>query len=190
MIPDQLTPEERTILLQLARQSMEAAVRREPLPPLQMDQYSERLRNLGVVFITLLEHGELRGCIGALDPYQPLAQDVCEHAVAAALSDFRFPPVQPDELPDIQIEISRLTLPQPFPYENSTDLLEKLSPGVDGVILKDGHRRVTFLPQVWEKIPYPAQFLSHLCQKMGAPPDLWRRKKLEVFTYHVGEFHE
>jgi len=115
---------------------------------------------------------------------------VREHAIAAALQDYRFPPVQPEELGSIEIEVSRLTRPQPLPYDGPADLIAKLRPGVDGVILQDGFRRATFLPQVWEKIPAPEQFLSELCLKMGAPADLWRRKPLEVSTYQVEEFHE
>jgi AMMECR1 domain-containing protein len=69
-------------------------------------------------------------------------------------------------------------------------LLAKLRPGIDGVVLSDGLRRATFLPQVWEKLPEPELFLEHLCQKMGAPADLWRKKHLEVLIYQVEEFHE
>jgi len=131
-----------------------------------------------------------RGCIGALEPYQSLAQDVREHAVAAALEDPRFPPVNDRELGRINIEVSRLTRPVPLPYTDANDLLSRLRPHVDGVILRDSFRRATFLPQVWEKIPDPAEFLSNLCYKMGADPELWRRKHLEVLVYQVEEFHE
>ena len=134
--------------------------------------------------------GDLRGCIGALEAYQPLAEDVREHAVAAALNDYRFPPVQVAELNGISLEVSRLTAPVPLEYTSPEDLVAKLRPGVDGVILRDGGRRATFLPQVWEKLPDAENFLANLCHKMGASPDLWRRKHLEVLTYQVEEFHE
>jgi AmmeMemoRadiSam system protein A len=160
------------------------------LPPLNLEDYPPKLREPGATFVTLTTGGRLRGCIGALEPYQPLIADVREHAIAAALQDYRFPPVQPEELGSIEIEVSRLTRPQPLPYDGPADLIAKLRPGVDGVILQDGFRRATFLPQVWEKIPAPEQFLSELCLKMGAPADLWRRKPLEVSTYQVEEFHE
>ncbi len=97
--------------------------------------------------------GAFRGCVGALEAYQPLAEDVCEHAVAAALEDYRFPPVLPQEVGRIEIEISRLTSPIPLEYEKPEDLPELLHPGVDGVVLREGLRRATFLPQVWEKLP-------------------------------------
>ena len=90
----------------------------------------------------------------------------------------------------IRIEVSRLTRPVPLEYRDASDLLSKLRPHVDGVILRDGPRRSTFLPQVWEKISDPAEFLENLCYKMGADPHLWRKKHLEVLVYQVEEFHE
>lgn len=188
--PAVLTSEDRRCLLKIARDAIEKAVRGEPLPAIALEQLSQPLREPGASFVTLTIHGELRGCIGALEARQPLALDVQEHAVAAALQDYRFPPVQPEELKWIKIEISRLTKPERVDYTTPLELIQKLRPGVDGVILRDGWRRATFLPQVWEKLPAPELFLAHLCQKMGAPPDLWRRRLLEVEVYQVEEFHE
>jgi AmmeMemoRadiSam system protein A len=148
------------------------------------------LKAEGASFVTLTVHGDLRGCIGALQATQSLAEDVREHAVAAALEDIRFPQVQEYELAKIQIEVSRLTIPMPLDYKDPEDLLTRLRPGVDGVILRDGFRRATFLPQVWEKIPDVSVFLANLCYKMGAAPDTWKRKHLEVLVYQVEEFHE
>ena len=184
-----LTELEKRTLLQLAREALESGVRGDILPPLDPTALTPVLKSEGAAFVTLTEHGELRGCIGALQPYQPLAEDVREHALAAALQDYRFPPVRPEELATIEIEISRLTAPTPLPYTSPEDLLEKLRPGLD-VILRDGYRRATFLPQVWEKIPQKTEFLNQLCAKMGAAPELWRRKHLEVSVYQVEEFHE
>jgi AmmeMemoRadiSam system protein A len=185
-----LSEDERAYLLNLARQALRNAVNGEAPPLIQAESLTPNLREMGASFVTLTQKGMLRGCIGALEPYQGLAADVREHAAAAALEDYRFPPVQPDELPDIQIEISRLTVPQPLDYKDAQDLLRKLRPGCDGVVLRDGHRRATFLPQVWEKIPRPEDFLDQLCMKMGAGPDLWRRKKMTVLIYQVEEFQE
>jgi uncharacterized protein len=190
MIPDLLSAEEQIILLKLARQALEKGVRGEPLPPLDLQMLPAQLREIGATFVTLTKDGELRGCIGALDACQPLAEDVREHAIAAALHDYRFPHVSPDELAHIIIEVSRLTPPKPLKYSQPDELPKYLHPSVDGVVLKEDFRRATFLPQVWEKIPDPELFLNYLCQKMGAPPDLWRRKMLEVWTYRVEEFHE
>jgi len=190
MPADKLTSDEKNILLRLAREALEKGVKGDKLPTLDLGSLPSRLQTQGASFVTLTIRGNLRGCIGALEPYQPLAEDVREHAVAAALSDFRFPPVRPDELPDIQIEVSRLTMPEPLAYTYPEDLLAKLRPGTDGVLLRYGSRRATFLPQVWEKIPDPAEFLDHLCQKMGEKAGLWREKNLQVSIYQVEEFHE
>ena len=187
---EKLTLEEQTILLRLAREALERGVRGEELPPLEMSSLPPRLREEGSSFVTLTFHGQLRGCIGSLEPYQALAEDVREHAVAAALKDPRFPPVSEAELDGIPLEVSRLTRPLPLEYKDANDLLSRLHPFADGVILRDDFHRATFLPQVWEKIPDRADFLSNLCYKMGANPDLWRVKHLEVLTYNVEEFHE
>lgn len=187
---DRLTSEDKQTLLRLARASLERGVRGESPPAPNAESLTPLLKAPGASFVTLTIGGELRGCIGALEPYQPLVADVCEHALAAALEDPRFPPVEPEELGRIEIEVSRLTLPQNLEYRDAADLLQRLRPNVDGVILRDGLRRATFLPQVWEKIPDKATFLDNLCAKMGAVPDLWRHKHLEVLTYQVEEFHE
>lgn len=185
-----LTDDEKKILLTLARQSIEAAVHKRNLPRLNLKAYTPALRENGASFVTLTLGGELRGCIGALEAYQPLVQDVCEHAAAAALEDYRFAQVAPGEIPLLEIEISRLSQAQPLDYNHPQELLERLRPGVDGVILRDGARRATFLPQVWEKVPDARDFLTQLCYKMGAPGILWQQKILQVFTYQVEEFHE
>jgi AmmeMemoRadiSam system protein A len=188
---EKLTLEEQKILLRLARESMERGVRGEALPSLDLASLPVPLREEGSSFITLTSAGELRGCIGALEPYRPLAEDVREHAVAAALYDPRFPPVRAEELREIQIEISRLTRPVPLEYKDADDLISKLRPQIDGVVLREGpYHRSTFLPQVWERIPDRAEFLNNLCYKMGLEPDVWRREHFEVLTYQVEEFRE
>ena len=187
---EQLTIEEQKILLRLAREAMERGVKGEDLPPLALASLPSRLREEGSSFVTLTIRGQLRGCIGSLHPYLPLAEDVREHAVAAALNDPRFPPVREAELNGIRIEVSRLTPPILLEYQGAEDLLCRLRPHVDGVILRDGFHRATFLPQVWEKIPDPEEFLNNLCYKMGINYDAWRSKPLEVLTYQVEEFHE
>lgn len=186
---DSLTDGEKQTLLRIARESLENAVRGKSLPPVEKESLTPALRENGASFVTLTLQGELRGCIGALEAYQPLAQDVREHAVAAALEDPRFPSVSESELSRIHIEVSRLTSPKELEYVDADDLLVKLRPHVDGVILKHGQRKATFLPQVWEKIPDPREFLAQLCYKMGARPNLWREAKLQVYVYQVEEFH-
>jgi uncharacterized protein len=190
MIPDLLTPDERAALLHYARQALEEGVKGDILLPIDSSALPGALQAIGASFVTLTRKGDLRGCIGALEASQSLVEDVREHAVAAALQDYRFPPVTPDELSEIDIEISRLTPTRPLEYNTPQELPQRLQPFVDGVVLKYGGRRATFLPQVWDKLPDPEDFLSHLCQKMGAPADLWQHKKLEVLTYRVEEFAE
>ena len=191
MMPEQtLSDEERGLLLRIARQALAGAVMGQPMSRVNLAELPTRLNEPGASFVTLTIHGLLRGCVGTLEAYQSLAEDVQEHAIAAGLQDYRFPPVQAEELNQIEIEVSRLSEPRPLSYATPQELLQWLRPGVDGVVLRDGMRRATFLPQVWEKLPDPAEFLEHLCAKMGADPDLWKRKKLEVLVYQVEEFHE
>jgi uncharacterized protein len=185
-----LTDDEKQILLKLAREAIEHRVSGKKLPQLNQGSLPSALRESAATFVTLTIHERLRGCIGALDAYQSLAEDVREHAVAAALQDPRFPPVQEDELSSIRIEVSRLSMPHLLEYSSGEDLIKKLHPHIDGVILKDGRRRATFLPQVWDKLPDAAEFLNGLCEKMGARRNLWRDTKLQAYTYQVEEFHE
>ena len=189
-LPDQLSSTDRQTLLRLARQAIMAIITGQPMPSLDRQFLSNPLRQEGTCFVTLTINGNLRGCIGGLEARQPLYADVIEHAMASATEDYRFSPVQPDELSLISIEISHLTIPQPLEYDNPQDLPRLLKPGIDGVVLKDGMRRATFLPQVWEKVPEPEIFLSMLCNKMGVASDTWKHHKLEVLIYHVEEFHE
>lgn len=186
----ELNATEQDILLTIARQALETAVGGKPLPQIDLDDLPPVLQAPGASFVTLTIDGNLRGCIGALDPYQPLAIDVQEHAIEAALQDYRFPRVHPEELPQIQIEVSALTPRARLAYTSPQDLVARLKPHIDGVILQDGLRKATFLPQVWDKLPDPENFLSHLCMKMGRSGDLWRKKKLDVFIYQVQEFQE
>ena len=177
-------------LLKLARQTLESAARGEPLPPLKREALPRSLLEPRATFVTLTRRGALRGCVGALQAQMPLLDDVREHAVAAAVQDFRFPPVRPDEVNSIEIEISVLTPPRSIHYESADDLLLKLRPGIDGVILESGFHRATFLPQVWDKIPDPETFVGMLCEKAGLAYEAWRKGDLKVSTYQVESFHE
>lgn len=185
-----LTPEERRILLRLAREALEAAVAGKRLPPLDVQSLPDTLRRNAATFVTLTRGGLLRGCIGALHATMPLAEDVRVHAAAAALEDYRFPPLREDEVNETEIEISVLTEPEPLGCDSPEDLIHRLRPGVDGVILISGLQRATFLPQVWEKVPEARLFLSMLCEKAGMRADAWQRGDVEVQTYQVESFHE
>jgi uncharacterized protein len=190
MRPEQLCEDDRLSLLQLARQAIQHVLQGEELPELELTALSPALQNPGATFVTLTLNGQLRGCIGALEARMALAEDVRAHAVAAALQDYRFQPVTLDELNHLKIEISYLTPSKPVEYQDPQELLEKLIPFVDGVVLRDGERRATFLPQVWEKVSDIEHFLGFLCQKMGYPPDMWRCRPLQVATYQVEKFSE
>ena len=185
-----LTKEEQVVLTKIARQTLELGTQGMELPILNILSLPPPLQENGACFVTLTKRGALRGCIGTLEAYRPLAEDVREHTLDAALHDYRFPSVTPAEVAHIRIEISRLTPPLPLQYEDAQDLLNRLRPGIDGVILKDGFSKATFLPQVWEKLPDTVTFLDNLCEKMGAEPNVWRHKPLHIATYQVEEFHE
>jgi AmmeMemoRadiSam system protein A len=193
MTTSSLTPEERDFLLTLARETIEKAARvpAHDAEPVLDPPPTERLKEPGASFVTLhTVTGALRGCIGSLIARRALIDDVHANALAAAFHDPRFPPVTPEELPNLVVEVSVLSHPEPLKYKGPKDLIAKLRPNVDGVVLQKGMHRATFLPQVWEQLATPETFLGHLCQKAGLPPDAWRTGDLEISTYQVEEFEE
>ena len=181
---------DRKFLLTLARDSIEAAIQQKARPQLIKQSISQPLLAQLACFVTLTIHGQLRGCIGSLEAFRPLVEDVQDRAIQAALEDYRFPPLTKAEFQQVHIEISVLTKPYNLFYNKPEELPTKIRPMIDGVILQDGGLRATFLPQVWEQIPSPTEFLNHLCQKMGARPNLWQNKMLQVSVYQVEEFSE
>jgi hypothetical protein len=181
---------EQEILLKIAREALVKCTQNQALPEISLDDLPKSLQVNGASFVTLTKNDHLRGCIGTLEAYQPLALDVQEHAAAAALQDPRFPRVRFEEMEQIKIEVSVLTPKIPLEYKMPEELPEKIRPKIDGVVLQDGFRKATFLPQVWDQLEDPEAFLSHLCAKMGAPSNLWQKKLLTVYTYQVQEFHE
>ncbi len=151
----------------------------------------EILLEPGAAFVTLHLGEELRGCIGSLEAYRPLVQDVASNALNSAFRDPRFAPVTSEELKAIKISISVLTKPKPLEVKDAKDLLLKLKADKHGLTLRKGSRSATFLPAVWEELPEKADFLSHLCYKAGLPPDAWRNtKSFEFETYEANEFSE
>jgi hypothetical protein len=144
----------------------------------------------GASFVTLTEGGVLRGCIGSLEAVGPLLDDVRDNAVAAATRDPRFPPLPQRDLGGVAIEVSVLSAPVPFAATSLADAYAALRPGVDGVIVQfDPWHRATFLPQVWEQLPEPEEFLRHLWRKAGVPPGEWR-EGTALQTYTVRAWHE
>lgn len=183
---DTFTDSQKKTLLGLARKSLEAAVRGDTfgLP----DNLPPELREHRGCFVTLTVAGALRGCIGYIDPIKPLGEAVVDNAKNAALSDPRFARVKPAELADIKVEVSVLTPPQKLVVKNADDLLAKLVPGRDGVILSDGVHQSTYLPQVWEQLPDKVTFLEQLSLKARMSHDGW--KHAEVKTYRAVHFSE
>jgi len=177
-------------LLTIARRSLEAKLLQGEILDLPLAALPAKLQADGASFVTLTQNGMLRGCIGSPIAYQPLALDVRDNAVKAALQDPRFPPLPADELPRTAIEVSVLTPLQPLPFRDVADLLRKLRPGVDGVLLTSGWNRGLFLPQVWHQLPDPAEFLQHLFLKAGLPADSYRYRDFSVEIFQVQEFHE
>ena len=185
-----LTKEQGQALVRLARQTIESRFKpgtAAPLPAVLRDQ--ALLDNRGI-FVTLKINNQLRGCIGNISGDGSIVEGVKRNSVNAAFNDHRFRPLSAEELDDIHIEVSILTSPQPLEYKDANDLLDKLRPNVDGVILRQGPASATFLPQVWKQLPAPADFLSHLCKKAGLSGEAWRNSQLEIQTYQVQYFEE
>jgi len=184
---DLLTREQGASLLQLARRSIGRKLgRREENPILN----GNALRRKSGTFVTLKIRGQLRGCIGNIEPADTLVESIERNALHAAFHDFRFSPLIPEELDRVRIDISILTPASLLEYTDGEDLVRKLRPGVDGVILSYGQTGATFLPQVWDQLPQPEQFLGHLCRKAGLPERTWCDAHPEIRIYQVQCFEE
>lgn len=177
-------------LLTLAREAVRAAATGGGAPRVEIGDLSAPLRENRGSFVTLTVKGELRGCIGHLDAKQPLFQDVLGNARAAALEDPRFPPVTAKEVDRLEIEVSVLTPPQPLSFSSPEDLLRKLQPHRDGVVLQIGDHVATYLPQVWDQIADKSEFLNTLSEKAGCAANAWRGPHTTVFIYQVESFKE
>lgn len=189
-IDPQLNADEQLLLLGLARETLRCTVAGTAVPSFEACKLPPRLNGSLGCFVTLTQQGQLRGCIGNVEPRWPLWQAVVENTRVAATQDARFPPVGPEELDTIEIEISVLTPPELVRFRSPQDLLDELEPGRDGVLLRLGERRATYLPQVWEKLPDKTRFLSQLALKAGAGPDDWRRRDAVIHRYRVVHFSE
>ncbi len=186
---DGLDPKEQQALLDLSQRTLESHfsgkavdVDESALPPKLLEEKA--------CFVTLNKRGGLRGCIGHLSARMKLYRCVIDNTLNAALHDSRFSPVKEDEITQIRIEISVLSEPRPLPYESPDELLEKLIPGIDGVIIKSGYKQSTYLPVVWDQLPDKEEFLNRLCTKGGNRQDCWKLQGTEVLTYQAQEFHQ
>jgi AmmeMemoRadiSam system protein B/AmmeMemoRadiSam system protein A len=147
------------------------------------------LRERRATFVTLMQEGRLRGCIGSLQPMRPLGEDVVANAANAALADRRFAPLGAGELATIDMEVSLLSVPTLVQFADADGLIAQLRPGLDGVILASDGRRGTYLPQVWESLPDPVRFLASLKEKAGIPADT-RLTRCQVWRYQVRKWKE
>lgn len=172
-------------LLVRARNAIAAALDAPCEPELDHPLLQQR----GATFVTLTQHGELRGCIGTLEARRTLAEDVHANALAAAFRDPRFTVLSKHELARIRVEVSLLSTPQRIVFLSEEDLLGQLRPGVDGLILECCGRRGTFLPQVWDSLPSPRRFLAHLKEKAGYPQDFWS-PEVQIYRYEVDKWKE
>jgi hypothetical protein len=167
------------ILLRIARAAIAEEFGEPRLPRPSHDWLDEP----GAVFVTLHQHGELRGCIGTLRPRASLYEAVVEAARSAAFRDPRFPGLEPYELLRVHIEISVLSPVEELPVDSEADLLAKVRVGADGLILSHGGRLGVFIPEMWKQLPEPADFLYHLKRKAGLPTDRWLLgTRVERFT--------
>jgi uncharacterized protein len=187
---DKLTEEEGKHLLQAARQAIQQALFEKKDGGSDEANSWPRFSERRGTFVTLTINGGLRGCIGHIIPQETLIEGVRVNAINAAFRDPRFRPLSKNEFQKIKIEVSILTEPRPLSYSDGDDLLNKLRPGVDGVIIGKGYYQATFLPQVWEQLPDKKAFLTHLCMKAGLDGQAWKNEKLEVSTYQVQAFEE
>lgn len=160
------------MILELARAAIENAFARGPGVTVP-DPLPDLLAQPGAVFVTLKIEGQLRGCIGSPIAWRPLGQDLVDNACKAAFQDPRFPPLTPEEWPDVELSVSVLTPPLAMDIRDEKDLLAQLRPQIDGLIIEDGGRRALFLPSVWEVLPTPKEFLTHLKRKAGMADDHW-----------------
>lgn len=183
-----LNNEEKTLLLRLARLAIETQLEERPLVLSDIGM-TPKLQEKRATFVTLTIDGKLRGCIGDLVPEQALYLDVIENARSAAFDDPRFLPLAQPELEKTQIEISILGLPERLKYSSPADLIDYLAAKHLGVVLSKGAYRATFLPQVWEELPEPEQFLAHLCLKANLSPDEWQYG-VTIETYQVEKIQE
>ncbi|MCG6911210.1 MAG: AmmeMemoRadiSam system protein A [Deltaproteobacteria bacterium] len=185
----ELTSSDREYLLRMARNEIAAALGSGDALPRPASLSPAVFEKRGC-FVTLHQHGELRGCIGIIEPDHPLIDNVSDNAASAAFRDPRFSPLTIEELAATDIEISVLSQPVALAFKDGEDLKRQLEPGVHGVILSRGWHRSTFLPQVWEQLPDKEMFLRHLCEKGGMRGDCWKSTETSVEVYTAEYFSE
>jgi hypothetical protein len=177
-----LTNKNRRSLLDLAYRSIESGLKTGHPLNVNLRDYSEELSKQRATFVTLKKNKQLRGCIGMLEAVLPLAEDISENAFSAAFKDPRFPPLEKNELNDLEIHLSILSPSEPMIFTSEQDLIAQIRPNIDGLILVIDSRKGTFLPSVWQSIPVADQFLQHLKQKAGLAKNYWS-DQIKVYRY-------
>jgi len=173
-----------TCLLQIARDAIHEKYTGQSLINTSeiIKQYPD-LSEPGAVFITITKDNQLRGCIGSIERYRTLLDDIKENSKSAAFKDPRFNPLEPDELDEIKIEISILSEPEPINYKSTEKLKTMIKPKIDGVVLTQNYHRAVFLPQVWDKLSGFDEFFESLCKKAGLQSNCINDKpRIELFT--------
>ncbi|MFN8023423.1 MAG: AmmeMemoRadiSam system protein A [Acidimicrobiales bacterium] len=162
-------------LLAIAQRSLDVAVRADGRWRPDLADVPPALRGFGAAFVTLRRQGRLRGCVGTLVADAPLAHAVAARAVSAAFDDPRFEPVRPDELHDLEVSVSVLSPMTPFEVRDLDDLLARVRPHVDGLVVESGRHRAVLLPEVWDDLPDPRAFVDALWRKAGLRAGEWPR---------------
>jgi uncharacterized protein len=181
---------ESLVAIRLARGAIESELLDKSIPSVEL--LPDVFKEVGAVFVTLKNRPDnsLRGCIGSLIAHRLLYEDIVANAISSAFNDPRFPSLDKNELANIKIEISILSAPKKLVYKDAADLLSKITPKVDGLIVKYQEYQATFLPSVWDEVPLKEQFLSLLCKKAGLDSDFYKKGDLEVYTYQAEKFEE
>ena len=179
--------QQRDQLLKLARDSISYGLKNSKALTIKVQNFEDELRQNRACFVTLHKNNQLRGCIGSLEAQRALVLDVCENAYSAAFRDLRFNRLQESEFDQLALSISVLTPSTEIDFDSEQDLLGKIQPGIDGLILQEGYHRGTFLPSVWEQLPDPAEFLQHLKIKAGLSANFWS-DTIRVSLYQTESF--
>lgn len=176
-------------LYQIARRALNEAVEHGRRFEPSRGDWPDKLFDKGAAFVTMTVNGSLRGCIGTVVPYQAVALDVALNAYEAAIKDSRFQSIKPEELPNIAIDISLLTGYEKIDFSGEKDLLAKIRPNVDGLIIRDGDRQGLLLPSVWQQLPNKQDFLNNLKLKAGMSPTYWS-DHIKVYRFRTLEIKE
>lgn len=178
---------DRYLLRKLARDAIKYGLMHQSIMPVELEMMPPSVNQPGASFVTLFLKGGLRGCIGSIEAYRPLAQDIASNAYSAAFRDHRFDPVSEDIVDDLTLHIAVLTSPERLECQTEQALIDQLRPGCDGVIIEDDMHRATFLPAVWESLPNPERFVAELKRKAGLMPDYWS-ETLRCYRYQTERF--